>query len=153
MRYLLALLVFVVCLASPASAQEWSAEQQEVWQNVQAYWDLSAKEDLEGFMSYHHDDFLGWDWGHLFPTNKADRRAGHVRSFETADNVLYTLKPIGIKVHGDVAIVHYFFSYTNVDAKGEEQSAAGHWTDILMKQGDKWVMIGDAGGATTDGAN
>jgi hypothetical protein len=25
----------------------------------------------------------------------------------------------------------------------------GRWTDILMKQGDKWVMIGDHGGRTS----
>ena len=135
---------------SQLAAQTWSAEQQEVWQNVQTYWDLSINEDLDGWLSYFHDDFLGWVKGQSFPTTKADRRASMMRSMETTDNVLCTLKPIGIKVHGNVAIVHYFFSYTDVDAKGEEHSAAGHWTDILMKQGNKWVMIGDAGGTVSE---
>jgi ketosteroid isomerase-like protein len=147
---LLTALIVSLALPSQLAAQEWSAEQQEVWQNVETYWVLSIKEDLEGLMSYMHDDFLGWAPGQSFPTNKADRRAVQMRSYETSDNVLYTLKPIGIKVHGDVAIVHYFFSYTDVDAKGEEQSAAGHWTDILMKQGNRWIMIGDAGGTVSE---
>jgi len=150
MRTAIASLALVLFLPFGATAQTWSAEQQEVWQNVETYWDLSFKEDLEGWLGYFHDDFLGWVSGQSFPTNKADRRAGMMRSIETNDNVLYTLKPIGIKVHGDVAIVHYFFSYTDVDAKGEEQSAAGHWTDILMKQGNRWVMIGDAGGSVSE---
>jgi ketosteroid isomerase-like protein len=155
MRYLPALLaaVFVVCLASPAAAQEWSAEQQDVWQNVQTYWDLSTKRDLEGFMAYFHEDFLGWDRGDWVPTNKADRRAVVKRNFETREIVWRTLKPVGIKVHGNVAIVHYFYTTTSRGAEGDERTTAGYWTDILMKQGNKWVMIGDAGGATTDGAN
>lgn len=146
----LAAAIVGLALPSQLAAQTWSAEQQEVWQNVQTYWDLSINEDLDGWLSYFHDDFLGWVKGQSFPTTKADRRASMMRSMETTDNVLCTLKPIGIKVHGNVAIVHYFFSYTDVDAKGEEHSAAGHWTDILMKQGNKWVMIGDAGGTVSE---
>jgi hypothetical protein len=42
--------------------------------------------------------------------------------------------------------VHYYFTYTFKDPKGEETTESGHWTDILMKQGSNWVMIADAGG-------
>ena len=102
-------------------------------------------------MSYFHDDFLGWARGQWVPTNKADRRVFIKRSFETLESVFYALKPVGIKIHGDVAIVHYFYTDTSKDAKGEEETVSGYWTDILMKQGEKWVMIGDAGGAVSDG--
>jgi len=142
------LVAFVVGLAlpSPSAAQEWSAQQQEIWRNVQTYWDLYAKENVEAHMVYLHDDFLGWVTGQPFPTSKADRKASMLRNIETSENVLYTLKPIGIKVHGDVAIVHYFFTSTDLDAAGKQTTSSGHWTDILLKQGNKWVMIGDAGG-------
>jgi len=143
-------LAFVVCLAMPASAQEWSAEQQEVWQNVEAYWDLIAKEDIDGFMTYMHDDFLGWVRGQWVPTNRNDRMVELTHSFETTESMWYTLKPVGIKVHGDVAIVHYFFTTTDRDAEGDEETSSGYWTDILMKQGNKWVMIGDAGGTVSN---
>ena len=32
---------------------------------------------------------------------------------------------------------------------GKEKPSEGRWTDILMKQGDKWVLIGDHGGKTS----
>ncbi len=152
MRYALAVFaaVVIVCNASPASAQEWSAEQMEVWRNVETYWSLYAEEDLEGFMSYFHDEFLGWVQGERVPTNKADRRTSLVRGFETGDLEWYSLKPVGIKVHGNVAIVHYLYTTTTRSAEGDQESVTGAWTDILMKQGNKWVMIGDAGGSVSE---
>jgi ketosteroid isomerase-like protein len=145
----LVLLVVGLALPSPSAAQEWSAQQQEVWQNVQTYWGLYAKEDVEGHMAYLHDDFLGWVSGQPFPTNKADRKASMMRNIETSENVLYTLKPMGIKVHGDIAIVHYFFTSTDLDAEGKQTTTSGHWTDIVMRQENRWVMIGDAGGTVS----
>ena len=57
-------IIIVLCLTSITSAQlfgqEWSAQQKEVWKNVQTYWDLDAKRDIEGFMSYFHSDYCGW---------------------------------------------------------------------------------------------
>jgi len=65
-------------------------------------------------------------------------------------SLFYDIQPLAIKIHGNVAIVHY--SYTNVFKSGEEKEKVeqGRWTDILLKQGDKWVMIGDHGGATSE---
>jgi hypothetical protein len=34
------------------------------------------------------------------------------------------------------------------DVEGKENNESGRWTDILLKQGDKWVMIGDSGGSS-----
>ena len=140
----------LVFVASPSSGQEWSDTQKEVWQNVEKYSDLYVKEDLEGMMAYFHDDFLGWERTQWYPTNKADRRVIMERDFATSDVLFEALKPAGIKVHGNVAIVHYYITLTVKDLKGEETTLSGHWTDILMKQGSKWVMIGDAGGAVPE---
>jgi ketosteroid isomerase-like protein len=134
----------VVLIPTASQAQEWSATQQEVWQNVETFWDLGAQEDIEGSMGYFHDDFLGWFAGQWVPTNKADRRVTAERNYETTDAVWHYLKPLGIKVHGNVAIAHYIYSVAYLDSEGTEQSSWGHCTDILMKQGDKWVFIGDA---------
>ena len=60
------------------------------------------------------------------------------------------LRPIDIKVHGDFAVVHYFYVEVLVDADGEETTEKGRWTDVLMKQNGKWVWIADHGGSTSD---
>jgi hypothetical protein len=39
--------------------------------------------------------------------------------------------------------------YTQVvkDGEGKEKTQRGRWTDILVKQDGRWVLIGDHGGS------
>ena len=147
-RSALAVLTLAALWPLDARAQEWSRPQLEVWQNVETYWELYANNDLEGFLEYFHDDFSGWADGDPIPFDKADRASGYERFIETSEVVWYRIKPAAIKIHDDVAIVHYFFWMTIADADGEVSSAQGHWTDILTRRGDRWVMIADAGVTT-----
>jgi ketosteroid isomerase-like protein len=132
-----------------ASAQEWSVAQKEVWKSVETYWELGAEEDLDGFMSYFADDYLGWSTSSAMPGTKADVRKWTAHDFKTNQMVLRTLKPVGIAIHGDVAFVHYYFTGLQKNAKDEEKTTRGRWTDILKKQGNRWVLIGDSGGSTS----
>lgn len=145
---LFAVLVVALVSAGTASAQEWSAAQKEVWKSVETYWDLGAKEDLDGFMSYFADDYLGWSTRSAMPGTKAEVRKWIAHEFETNQTLLQTLKPVGIAIHGDVAFVHYYYTTLEKNAKGEEKTNQGRWTDILKKQGNRWVLIGDSGGNT-----
>ena len=61
-----------------------------------------------------------------------------------------TLTPEAIWVKGDFAVVHYYYSDVTKDKDGKTSTDSGRWTDILIKKGDKWVMIGDHGGETSD---
>jgi ketosteroid isomerase-like protein len=147
---LLTVVVVGLALPSQLAAQEWSAEQQEVWETVQTYLDFANKGDAEGFMSYFHEDFLGWDRSQLVPTNKADRWLMVEHNLATRRAVWRILKPVAIKIHGDVAIAYYYQILTLRYAEGEVRTGQSQWMDILMKQGDKWVLIGDAGGAVSE---
>jgi ketosteroid isomerase-like protein len=127
-------------------AQEWSAAQKEVWSNVEAYNQAYVKEDLEGFMAYVDDDYLGWSRGRALPGSKADVRKNLSYFFANYDVVLFDVKPVGIKIHGDVAFVHYYYMEVNRGKDGVDKREKGRWTDILQKKGQRWVMIGDHGG-------
>ena len=144
-------ILIVLCITLLCSAQlfgqEWSEEQKEVWKNVETYLDLRVKGDLEGFMDYIHDDYSGWSIHDPLPGNKASARKFLTHIFEVKKILVQDLQPVAIKVHSDVAIVHYYYSRILTDVEGKEKSVNGRWTDILMKQGDKWVMIGDSGGS------
>ena len=146
------LIVLCITLLSTTQlfGQEWSEEQKEVWKNVETYWDLGVKEDLEGIMGYFHDDFIGWSNRRALPNNKASRRKSMSHSFETTTVLIQELQPVAINIHGNVAIVHYYYSELSKDVEGKENNASGRWTDILMKEGDKWLLIADHGGSTAD---
>lgn len=60
--------------------------------------------------------------------------------------MFYTIHPLAIQIYGNIAFVHYNYAHILKPLEGEEISSEGRWTDILLKQGDKWIMIGDHGG-------
>ncbi len=136
----------LVFTAMPVIGQEWSAAQQEVWKNVQTYWDLDAKQDLEGFMSYFHNDYVGWSKRSAFPMNKASVRKWISESYKNSKTIIVDLSPQSINIFGDVAIVHYYYSQLIENKEGKRSPESGRWTDILTKQGNRWVLIGDQGG-------
>lgn len=138
--------VVSMSLTLPLVAQEWSAEQKKVWENVEAYSELASKGDVEGFMSYIHPDFSGWYSKAALPDDKSIRQKHATYHLPKTETLYYFLQPLEIKIHGNVAIVHYIYSGHTKDAWGKEKFSQSRWTDILMKQKDKWVIIGDHGG-------
>lgn len=119
-----------------------------VWQNVQEYWDLWAKRDLDGFLKYHHDAFSGWDYKNSMHRNKESIKGRLEYIFKTRTVITYDVNPIDIKIHGNTAVVHYYFSILQKDAKGDEQESNGRKTDVLIFQDDKWIIIASHGGNT-----
>ena len=147
--FVLAVFCFMLLSSIPLFAQEWSAAQKEVWKNVEAYTALNTQRNLEGFLEYFHTDYCGWDYENALPINKTWIRKFIEYNWKTTKIVFSDIKPVAIKIHGDVAFVHYYYTMVSKNTEGKEKSVSGRWTDILMKQGDKWVMIGDHGGQTS----
>jgi len=42
-------------------AQQWSAEQKEVWAGVETYWKIGMSENPMDFLNYFDDSYFGWD--------------------------------------------------------------------------------------------
>ena len=147
--------VVVVCLAlvalavaAPSHAQTWSDAQKEVWKNVENYWALDAKGDLEGFMSYFDADYVGWSYDSPVPGDKATARKFIAQEYQASKTLVYDIKPLAIQIHGNVAFVDYYYTQLVKNADGKTEQVGGRWTDILKKSGDRWLLIGDHGGRT-----
>ena len=80
-------------------AQEWSSSQKEVWKNVETYWKLSVDRDLEAWSGYYHPDFLGWNYEDNLPADKASRTKFSIHFLQTTKDLVYEVKPVGIKIH------------------------------------------------------
>jgi ketosteroid isomerase-like protein len=132
------------------NAQEWNDTQKEVWKNVEAYWAIMAQKDIEGFLNSMHDDYLGWGLNESLPSNKKDTRKWVDYLWQKYSIAIYEIKPVGILVNGNVAIVHYYYTLLRKDAEGKEKEFKGRWTDILLKQDDKWLLFADSGGEIED---
>jgi ketosteroid isomerase-like protein len=144
-----ALLLAALCLITPSfvSAQEWSTAQKDVWKSVEAYWALDAAGDTSGFLEYFDADYSGWSVYSPLPSDKATAKKFITFEHKNSKTLVANIQPVAIKIHGDIAIVHYYFTQVS-KADGEKQKRNnGRWTDILQKKGDKWVLIADHGGS------
>jgi ketosteroid isomerase-like protein len=139
-------LVSGVVFHTKVSAQEWSAAQQDVWKVVNNYWAVLAKGDVAGFLEYFHPDYLGWDDNSPLPSTKTDIQKWLQLEMAGSKILAYDIKPVGIRVFGDFAFADYYYSFAS-EMDGKKKMEEGRWTDILMKQGGKWLIVGDNGGA------
>lgn len=141
--------IIIMGIFNTAFSQSWSAEQKEVWAGVNKYWEVSSSGNADGFLEYFDDSYTGWSYNSKVPQSKSNTGKWIKHDMSKNSNVLYTLTPITIWVKDDFAYVNYFYGQLEKDKDGKEKATQGHWTDILMKKGGKWVLVGDRGGRTS----
>ena len=142
-------LIFSTLCAINLIAQQWTDAQKEVWATVEAYNDLGAKGDAQGFLSYFDDSYCGWSYVLDAPDGKDETITAINYWFANSKTLYYTLTPAKIWVNGDFAFVHYYYTQYTEDNEGKKEWEKGRWTDILMKKDGKWLMVGDHGGQTS----
>jgi ketosteroid isomerase-like protein len=145
------ILFVVVLLSANSFAQQWSDAQKDVLAGVEKYWNVNSAQEM---MQYFDDSYMGWSNRSLVPQNKANTAKWIENDMKNNTPVLHTLTPLTIWVKGDFAYVHYYYSQIEKNKEtGKEETNNGIWTDILMKKGDKWLLIGDHGGRTSKPSN
>jgi len=151
MKKLLALFVLILTLVflTNVQAQQWSAEQKEVWTAVETYWAVGMSANPMDFLNYFDDSYYGWNNEAGAPSTKADVQKVLKYWTTKGKTVLYTITPARIWVNGNFAYVHYYYSEVDESPDGKQMTERGRWTDILMKKDGKWVMVGDHGGKTS----
>jgi ketosteroid isomerase-like protein len=145
----------LVCLATtaflsvPLFAQEWSAEQKEAWASEIGYWKAIADRDDATAVAYMHEDYKGWFYGDALPAGKSAAKMGFSHSFPLTKVFYHGVTPLSIVVRGNLAVVHYILAAHVTNEKGEHESIEQRWTDTLIKEGGKWLLLGDHGGPTS----
>lgn len=126
-------------------AQQWSAEQQEVWKNIDAQWqaDKDGKNWVEEFV---HPDCIGWSNTAPMPRDKANLNRWFKANQIMSKTLEYQITPLAIIVKGNIAVAHYYYLILNKTYDGKKVFESGRWTDILIKEGNKWLFIAWQGG-------
>jgi ketosteroid isomerase-like protein len=147
---IVALLLLLVAHTIPALCEEkWTPEQKEIWAVEEKCWSLNKPTDLEALMSLYHPDYRGWNYLSPLPSGKDQVRKWMGYYMNEGEVAIYDIRPVEIFVRGNVAFAHYYYRIITKDKKGEEKAESGRWTDIFMKEGGKWLCIGDHGGQTS----
>jgi ketosteroid isomerase-like protein len=98
------------------------------------------------FLSYFDDSYYGWSYDNEAPGSKEDVQKSLGYWTTKGDVVYYIITPSRIWVNGNFAYGHYYYTQVTESADGKPNTDKGRWTDILMKKGDKWMLVGDHGG-------
>jgi len=138
-------LIAVIILSAYAQAQQWTAEQKEVWAGVERYWEINNNDPLAD-LKYFDDSYLGWSYDSEAPGTR-DGVVKYKKYFSTKQKSQFNiLTPARIWVNGDFAYVHYYYTQVSEDKDGKSNTEKGRWTDILMKKNGTWMLVGDHGG-------
>jgi hypothetical protein len=123
-------------------AQEWSAEQKDVWRTVETMWDLEAKGDVEGLLAYCDDGLTIWLQGAPLPSDKAAFRKWASYDSKHEQTPVQELRPVAITVFPTFAVVHYYVIGITVSvATGRPETGFLKATDVFRKKGDKWLWV------------
>jgi ketosteroid isomerase-like protein len=136
----------MLLVPSRVPAQQWSAEEREVWQALEQCTARSVQKDIQGVLACTHDNFTGWWSEDLVPRTKNTTRTFAPIDYEDNTVRAYELRPTAIRVFGNCAIVHYYLQAAVRGKDGKDTTYRVRWTDVMLKEGGRWRWIGDAGG-------
>ena len=66
--------------------------------------------------------------------------------------IAFNLEPLSIRVYeGSVGVVHYRYQATVEPPDGNPMRVTGSWTEVYMKQENRWLMVAVSGRPASDG--
>jgi len=136
----------LVLLPILASAQTWNADQQEVWRLEEQQWQMAKNKDVSWIDKMVHPNLSYWDVDQPGPQNKASLVRWNRYNNSTATVLEQELFPISVTITGNIAVAQYRYSVARENYKKERETVTGRYTDVLVKDGGRWLFIAWAGG-------
>jgi len=124
----------------------WADDQQDVWKVEQQQWKLSSAKDDSWIETMVHPNLRSWESGAPMPRDKASLQRWTRYDNSNGSVLEYELLPVSTTITGNVAVVQYYYMMARENLKKERETVTGHYTDILIKEGGKWMFIAWAGG-------
>ena len=126
--------------ATPASAQEWSDEQSEVWAWIVSAWDEHS--DPGTWAEVLDEDGYGMNGSYPVPTSQAEMARGAAKFGAEGKVLHHRLDPLAVTVSGDTAVVYYYAGITEENFKGERENNTDKCADVLIKREGDWRFLG-----------
>jgi hypothetical protein len=139
-------LLCLLLLPTLASAQTWNAEQQEVWKLEEQQWQMAKDKDISWIDKMVHPNISYWDVDQPGPQNKASLVRWNRYNNTNATVLEQELFPISLTITGNIAVVQYRYSVARENYKKERETVSGRYTDVLVKEGGRWLFIAWSGG-------
>lgn len=146
-KYSLTAVAVALCaFAGAALADAGSADQQEIWKVEHQQWQMAATKDDSWIESLLHPNLRYWETGTPMPRDRASLKHWSRYGNDSGTVLEWEIFPISATITGNVAVVQYNYMMARENLKKEREMVTGHYTDVLMKDGGKWLFIAWAGG-------
>jgi hypothetical protein len=129
-----------------ASAQALNPDQQEIWKVEQQQWKMAAGKDTSWIDTMVHANVRVWETGAPMPRDKASLKHWSRYDSEAETILEHEIFPISATITGNIAVVQYHYMVARENFKKERETITGHYTDVLVKEGGRWLFIAWAGG-------
>ncbi len=118
----------------------WGDAEHELWRCLDEHWDLLINKKVDEFIKYIHPSMIGF--GHESPIPVDYPWLYKWVGFWTKSTniAIAELRPIQIKMHGDIAILQYIIFTVEVNAEGGKR-VVRRYTMTWQKTPERWVVI------------
>jgi ketosteroid isomerase-like protein len=130
-----------ILVGTPVSAQQWSAQQSEVWEAVQRLWDDYSSERLEDAFRAHHPQFVFWNSANSVPGTKEMADNLDTFWFKSSDFHETHATPLTIQVFDDFAIVNAYVRGFISEFGGAPKWATWRWHSGWKKEEGEWLCV------------
>ena len=138
----LAVAVVFALVAVSGPAQQFSAEQQEVWDAEVACLNAGI-DDVPARKACVHPDFMGWGIQGPVPMGYSEKSFDYFFAHNTLKVV--EARPLHILVEGDIAIIQLMVRRVSSLDGAPDQETWIAWTDIMRRDNGVWRWIADHG--------
>ncbi len=121
--------------------EEWNEQQKEVWSNLENHWQCLIGGKIEEFIKFIHPSFVGYGHESPIPVDRPWLEKWVGFWAKSTKIVICELRPINLKVHGDVAIVQYMIFTIEQNQVDQGKRVIRRYTMTWKKQGKAWVVI------------
>ena len=138
--------IIVLFCSSVIYSQEWTKEQKEVWSVVEKSWSAWQSGDAMETLSSIHENYQGWSNEQPLPVNKKQISTMYEWMAANSKVDYFMLNPARIAIVKDVAVVHYYFSFSSKFTENDEtesETVSGKNTETYIKEDGKWLLLGD----------
>lgn len=136
-----------LAVGATAMAQSWSPEEQEIWKFEEKQWQMAQDKDTAWIDNMVHDNLSYWETGEAMPQDKASLARWNRYNNSHATTLEHELFPISLTITGNVAVAQYRYRTAVENDKKQREVISGHYTDVLLKEGDTWRFLAWGGGA------
>lgn len=145
-RLLIPALVLATASGTPSAlhGQEWSAEEQDLFDHIETCWESKALEDYAETVKICNisGDIVYWPASESEPPSGLDWHfEANERVFEAQDLVEDEFRPLRVARHGETFLVFYLGRRVYTDSSGGRVEARWKGLDVWERGGSGWTMV------------